>query len=160
VLAGFAVSWVNSPAVFIFLALRLACANLDGALARAKALLKGEQPSRLGFTKNEIGDRLADFATLSGLVFLVAGSKALTVVLAVFVAAIPTVISLIGVTKGLARINGGPLGKTERALLVFLIVLLGQLTNNVEFYVYYGSIVIIIGSLLTAWIRYLKIIKA
>jgi CDP-diacylglycerol--glycerol-3-phosphate 3-phosphatidyltransferase len=79
--------------------------------------------------------------------------------LAVFITAIPTLISLIGVSKGLQRINGGPMGKTERAFTVVMIVGLAQLTGMVGLDLYYGSLVLISGSVLTAWVRYLKIVK-
>lgn len=160
VLAGFAVYWLNTVLVLVFVIFRLACANLDGALARAISIRDNKPLSRFGFTKNEIGDRLADFGTLTGLVFLSNGQATFTVLLSVFIAAVPTVISLIGVTKSVTRINGGPFGKTERAFFVVLIVLVAQLTNQVELVVYYGAVVIIVGSLLTAWVRYLKIVRA
>jgi CDP-diacylglycerol--glycerol-3-phosphate 3-phosphatidyltransferase len=137
---------------------------LDGALARAKSMQTSKPPSRLGFAKNEIGDRLADFSMMAGLAFLsetcLVGKQALTVLLAVFITAIPTLISLIGVSKGIQRINGGPMGKTERAFTVVMIVGLAQLTGMVGLDLYYGSLVLISGSVLTAWVRYLKIVRA
>jgi CDP-diacylglycerol--glycerol-3-phosphate 3-phosphatidyltransferase len=163
-LAGFGVYWLNTWVVLVAVVLRLACANLDGALARAKSMQTGKPLSRLGFAKNEIGDRLADFSMMAGLVFLsetcLVGKQALTVLLAVFITAIPTLISLIGVSKGIQRINGGPMGKTERAFTVVLIVALAQLTGMVGLVLYYGSLVLILGSVLTAWVRYLKIVRA
>lgn len=164
VLAGFSVYWRNSFLVLIAVILRLACANLDGALARAISM-KNDQPlSRYGFLKNELGDRLADFAMMAGLAFLgesyLQGKQAITVLLAVFITAIPTLVSLVGYSKGKARINGGPVGKTERAFLMVVIVAFAQFGGDVASSVYVGSVVLIIGSLITAWIRYLKIVKS
>jgi CDP-diacylglycerol--glycerol-3-phosphate 3-phosphatidyltransferase len=163
-LAGLGVYWLNTWVVLVAVVLRLACANLDGALARAKSMQTSKPPSRLGFAKNEIGDRLADFSMMAGLAFLsetcLVGKQALTVLLAVFITAIPTLISLIGVSKGIQRINGGPMGKTERAFTVVMIVGLAQLTGMVGLDLYYGSLVLISGSVLTAWVRYLKIVRA
>jgi len=164
VLAGFGVYSLNGLIVLVAVVLRLACANLDGALARAKSMQTGIPLSRLGFAKNEIGDRLADFSMMSGLAFLsesyLDGKQAITVLIAVFVTAIPTLISLIGVSKGVSRINGGPMGKTERSFFVVLLVLIAQLTAAVGSYIYYGAFVLIIGSIITAWFRYLKIVRS
>ncbi len=159
-LAGAAVTWLNGWLVLLFVVLRLACANLDGALARAKQVVENKAPAKSGFAKNEIGDRLADFGMLFGLFYLASEQHAMTVLLAVLVAAVPTLVSLVGVSKGVARINGGPFGKTERCFLTVLIVFVANLSGQVETSVYVGSIVIIIGSLITAWVRYLKIIKS
>ena len=160
VLAGFAITWLNFLLVLLFVILRLASANLDGALARAKAALSDSPRPNSGFTKNEIGDRLADFGMLSGLIFLSHVNHASIVVLAVIVAATPTLVSLIAVRRGLARMNGGPFGKTERCFAVVLIVGLSILTGQTEQVVYVGSVVIIIGSLITAWVRYIKMVRA
>jgi len=160
ILAGFAVTWLNYWLVLIFVILRLACANLDGALARAKAALNNSDIPKSGFTKNEIGDRLADFGMLSGLIFLSQPNHAATVALAVVLAATPTFISLIGVRRGLARMNGGPFGKTERCFAVVVIVGLANLTGQTENCVYFGALVILLGSLITAWVRYLKMVRA
>lgn len=164
VLAGFGVYWLNTFVVLASLVIRLGCANLDGALARAKSMQTGKQLAKSGFVKNEIGDRLADFATMAGLAFLgesyLTGKQAITVLIAVFVTAVPTIVSLVGVSKGITRINGGPMGKTERALVVVLIVGLAQVTEQVGVCLYYGSVVLILGSLLTGWARYLKIVRS
>jgi len=101
---------------------------------------------------------------MSGLAFLsesyLDGKQAITVLIAVFVTAIPTLISLIGVSKGVSRINGGPMGKTERSFFVVLLVLIAQLTGAVGSCLYYGAFVLIIGSIITAWFRYLKIVRS
>lgn len=164
VLAGFAIYWTNTFLVAVALILRLACANIDGALARARSMQTRKPLSRFGFAKNEIGDRMADFATMTGLVFLgesyLSGKQAITVLIAVFVTAVPTIVSLVGVSKGKPRINGGPMGKTERALAVVVIVGFAQITGQIGPAVYWGSIVLILGSVITAWVRYLKIVRA
>jgi len=163
-LAGFGIYWLNAFIVLAAVILRLACANLDGALARAKSMQSGKPLAKSGFAKNEIGDRLADFATMAGLAFLaesyLTGKQAITVLIAVFVTAVPTIISLVGVSKGKPRINGGPMGKTERAFVLVVVVAIAQLTGQIGPSVYYGSLVLIFGSVITAWVRYLKIVRS
>lgn len=160
IMAGFAVTWLNVWLVLLFVVLRLAAANLDGALARAKVVLTKTSVSKSGFAKNEIGDRLADFGMLSGLLFLSDPKQAATVALMVIVAATPTLVSLIAVRRGIKRINGGPLGKTERCLAVVIIVGLANITGEIQQCVYVGSVVILLGSLVTAWMRYLKMVRS
>lgn len=160
VLAGFAITWLNFWFVLLFVVLRLVFANLDGALARAKAAMANTDLPKSGFIKNEIGDRLADFGMLSGLIFLSHPNHAATVALAVVIAATPTLISLIAVRRGLARMNGGPFGKTERCFAVVVIVGLANLTGQTETCVYFGAVVILLGSLITAWGRYLKMVRS
>ena len=161
--AGYGIYMLNAWLVLAAVILRLAFANLDGSLARARSELVGTPISRFGFMKNEIGDRLSDFATMSGFIFLpeiqessLYSSSAL---MAVFVAGAPTIISLVGVRNGLARINGGPFGKTERAFGCVLIVFIANLSAQVGVTVYFGSLAIILGSLVTAWVRYFQIVK-
>jgi len=133
------------PLVVVFLAARLAGANLDGAVARAR------QVSRpWGFVLNELGDRLSDLAVFAGLAVLAWRTDGVEVVAIVLIAALaatlPTFASLSAAGAGAARRNGGPLGKTERCALMILAAIAPS-------WITWICVVIIAGSLLTAATR-------
>jgi CDP-diacylglycerol--glycerol-3-phosphate 3-phosphatidyltransferase len=127
----------------VFLVLRLAGANLDGAVARARGVSRP-----WGFVVNEIGDRTADLLTFGGLAVWAARQHGpglhvlswtvLQVVLAALAATLPTFASLAAAGAGATRVNGGPLGKTERCVFTVLAtafpglmpILLAQLVNG------------------------------
>jgi CDP-diacylglycerol--glycerol-3-phosphate 3-phosphatidyltransferase len=131
------------PLAALFLALRLAGANLDGAVARARG---ASRP--WGFVVNEIGDRTADLLTFAGLAVFAARRggpglhwlswPVLQVLVAALAATLPTFASLAAAAAGATRRNGGPLGKTERCLFVVIAtaipfvmpVILTQLVNG------------------------------
>jgi CDP-diacylglycerol--glycerol-3-phosphate 3-phosphatidyltransferase len=139
--AAIAVGWW--PLAAVFMVLRLAGANLDGAVARARGVSRP-----WGFVVNELGDRTADLLAFAGLAFWAArqhGSglnwlswPVLQVLLAALAATLPTFASLAVAAAGLTRRNGGPLGKTERCLFLVLAsafpvimpILLTQLVNG------------------------------
>ncbi|WP_421735217.1 CDP-alcohol phosphatidyltransferase family protein [Cellulomonas sp.] len=108
------------PALLL-LAGRLAGANLDGAVARARGVSRP-----WGFVVNEIGDRVSDLLMFAGLAVLLGrlqgGAAVGFVLVAAVVATLPTFVSLAGAGAGAPRINGGPFGKTERCLAVVLMV--------------------------------------
>lgn len=149
--AGVALAFGWWPLVALFLVLRLAGANLDGAVARARGVSRP-----WGFVVNELGDRVSDLLTFAGLAVWVAHREGngfdwlswpvLQVLIAALAATLPTFAALAAAAAGATRRNGGPLGKTERCLFVVLAVtfpvlmpvLLMQLVN---------------GSLLTAILR-------
>src|SRR4051812_31395586 len=97
----------------------MAGANLDGALARARGVSRP-----LGFVINEIGDRVGDLLPLAALSVLALNTGSLATLAlaltAIVAASWPTFISLAIAAAGGQRINGGPFGKTERALVVFV----------------------------------------
>ena len=105
--------------------LRLAGANLDGAVARARGVSRP-----WGFVVNEIGDRTADLLAFAGLAVWAARQDGpglnwlswpvLQVLVAALAATLPTFASLAAAAAGATRRNGGPLGKTERCLFVVL----------------------------------------
>lgn len=109
----------------VFLVLRLAGANLDGAVARARGVSRP-----WGFVLNEIGDRTSDLLTFGGLAVWAARQHGpgmhwlswpvIQVLVAALAATLPTFASLAAAAAGATRRNGGPLGKTERCLLVLL----------------------------------------
>jgi len=147
--AGLLVGWW--PLVLIGLVGRLAGANLDGAVARARGVSRP-----FGFVLNEIGDRASDLLPLAALSVLAwqAGSvPALAAALVAMTAASwPTFISLAATAAGAPRINGGPFGKTERALTV-LVMSVAFIWFRVDAVISVGSAVIIAGSTLTAATR-------
>ncbi len=123
--AGAAVALGWWPLAALFLALRLAGANLDGAVARARG---ASRP--WGFVLNEVGDRASDLLTFAGLAVWAARQhgpglhwlcwQVITVLVAALAATLPTFASLAAAAAGATRHNGGPLGKTERCLFVVL----------------------------------------
>jgi phosphatidylglycerophosphate synthase len=117
-LAGLALAIVPHPpvaAVLVgaLLALRLAAANLDGALARETGTA-----TRWGAVVNELGDRAAELAVLAGCFAL---APAWLVLLAMLTASAPSWVALAGAAAGAPRTNGGPVGKTERCLLLVVL---------------------------------------
>ena len=147
--AGLLVGWW--PLVLIGLVGRLAGANLDGAVARARGVSRP-----FGFVLNEIGDRVSDLLPLAALSILAWQTGSVPALVAALVAMIsaswPTFISLAAAAAGAPRINGGPFGKTERTLAVFLMsVAFSWLPADAVISV--GSAVIIVGSTSTAATR-------
>ncbi|GAA0945662.1 CDP-alcohol phosphatidyltransferase family protein [Pseudonocardia zijingensis] len=129
---------VATPLVAALLALRLAAANLDGALARDTG-----RSTRFGAVVNELGDRAAELAALAGCFAL---APSWLVLLAMLAASAPSWVALAGAAAGAPRINGGPVGKTERCLLLVVLAALPA---------YAGPLlaVLIAGSVLTALAR-------
>ncbi len=141
--AGVAIALGCWPLAALFLVLRLAGANLDGGVARARGV-----SGPWGFVLNEIGDRTSDLLTFAGLAVFAArlhgpgfhwlSWSVLQVVIAALAATLPTFASLAAAAAGAQRRNGGPLGKTERCLFVLLAtmfpvimpVLLTQMVNG------------------------------
>jgi CDP-diacylglycerol--glycerol-3-phosphate 3-phosphatidyltransferase len=141
--AGFAIAFGWWPLAAVFMVLRLAGANLDGAVARARGVSRP-----WGFVVNELGDRTADLLAFAGLAVWAARQHGpglnwlswpvLQVLLAALAATLPTFASLAVAAAGLTRRNGGPLGKTERCLFLVLAtvfpvimpILLTQLVNG------------------------------
>ena len=146
---GLLVGWW--PLVLIGLVGRLAGANLDGAVARARGVSRP-----FGFVLNEIGDRASDLLPLAALSILAWQTGSVPALVAALVAMTaaswPTFISLSAAAAGAPRINGGPFGKTERTLTVFLMSV-AFVWFPVDAVISVGSAVIIAGSTLTAATR-------
>ena len=146
---GLLVGWW--PLVLIGLVGRLAGANLDGAVARARGVSRP-----FGFVLNEIGDRASDLLPLAALSILAWQTGSVPALVAALVAMTaaswPTFISLSAAAAGAPRINGGPFGKTERTLTVFLMSV-AFIWFPVDAGIIVGSAVIIAGSTLTAATR-------
>lgn len=143
--AGVSLALLDAPAavvpVALFLVARLAAANLDGSVARET----GRQ-TRWGGVLNEVGDRVADLLVLAGLLAHVPLPLALGVLLA---SSVPSWVSLAGAAAGLHRINGGPVGKTERCLLVVLAAATGWYTVF--------AVIVLAGSALTGLVRLVRL---
>lgn len=139
--AAAALAWLPAgPAalpVALLLAVRLAFANLDGALARDTG-----RTTRRGAILNELGDRVADLLVLAGFLTL---APLWLVALAGLAATLPSWVSLAGASAGAPRRNGGPVGKTERCLLAVVAAASGWAVPVLA--------VIAAGSLLTAALR-------
>lgn len=136
------------PAAAVLLVARLAGANLDGAVARARGVSRP-----WGFVLNEIGDRTGDLLMFAGLAALAArtsGTWTASAVIAVLIAAVaatlPTFASLAAAGAGAARRNGGPLGKTERCVLAVL-------ATAWPAWLTWTALALAIGSLVTAVLR-------
>src|SRR3954471_7863169 len=99
--------------VGVALAARLACANLDGGIARATG-----RATPFGAVANELGDRLADLIVVLA---CCAFAPPAVVMAAALCAVLPALVSLAGAQAGLPRRQSGPMGKTERALLLVVI---------------------------------------
>ncbi|MFJ6570809.1 CDP-alcohol phosphatidyltransferase family protein [Streptomyces sp. NPDC091292] len=119
--AAAALAWLPAPLaalpVGVLLAARLAFANLDGALARDTG-----RTTRRGSVLNELGDRAADLVVLAGFLPL---APLWLVLLAALGATLPSWVSLAGAAAGAPRRNGGPVGKTERCLLIVVAAVSG-----------------------------------
>jgi CDP-diacylglycerol--glycerol-3-phosphate 3-phosphatidyltransferase len=137
-LGGVALASGHGLLVVPLVAARLACANLDGAVARETGT-----GTRYGAVLNEVGDRLADLALLAGLFALAPAPWVLAAMLA---ATLPSWVALAGAAAGAPRRNGGPVGKTERCFLVCAAALVPAAAQPV-------TIAIVAGSLLTAAAR-------
>lgn len=123
--AGISIAVGSWPLAAVFMVLRLAGANLDGAVARARGVSRP-----WGFVVNELGDRTADLLAFAGLAVWAARQHGpglhwlswpvLQVLLAALAATLPTFASLAAAAAGSTRRNGGPLGKTERCVFLVL----------------------------------------
>ena len=127
--------------VAALLAARLACANLDGGVAR-----DGGRVTRFGSVLNEAGDRAAELAALAGCLALAPTALVLAAALA---ATLPSWVALAGAAAGVGRVQGGPVGKTERCLLLAVVGFVGLPVVFLS--------VLAAGSLLTAAIRLVRI---
>jgi phosphatidylglycerophosphate synthase len=147
VCAAVAIAFGLWPLALLFLAIRLAGANLDGAVARARGVSRP-----WGFVLNEIGDRTSDLVMFAGLAVWAARNAAwlswpvLWVLIAAVAATLPTFASLAAAGAGATRRNGGPFGKTERCAAVVI-------ATALPVTLVYVCAVIVAGSVLTAALR-------
>jgi len=134
---------VAGLAVAALLAARLACANLDGGVARDES-----RGTPFGSVLNELGDRAAELAALAGCLAFASPALVLAAALA---ATLPSWVALAGAAAGLGRVQGGPVGKTERCLLLALVAGTGLSTVFLS--------VLAAGSALTAVVRLVRLAR-
>jgi len=131
---------------------RLAGANLDGAVARARGVARP-----FGFVVNEVGDRASDLLIMGGLVALAwrVATPQVTVLMAVAVlaATLPTFAALAAAGAGAPRVNGGPFGKTERCLAALAGCVLGDAMPRPGAALAALAGVVVVGSLVTVGLR-------
>lgn len=157
--AGVAIAFGWWPVALVLLVGRLAGANLDGAVARARGVSRP-----WGFVLNELGDRTSDLLAFAGLAVLAwrtgsgahapggpdwshgAWPRVVWVLVAALAATLPTFVSLAAAGAGAPRANGGPLGKTERCLALVVACALPGILVVV-------CAVVTAGSVLTAVLR-------
>ncbi|NDJ57768.1 CDP-alcohol phosphatidyltransferase family protein [Enterobacteriaceae bacterium 4M9] len=115
-LTGLCLTYFSEPHLFILLPIilfiRMALNALDGMMAR-----EYQQQSRLGALLNELGDVISDAALYLPLALL-PGSNAALVVLMVLAAALTEFCGVLAQTLGQPRGYAGPMGKSDRALVV------------------------------------------
>jgi CDP-diacylglycerol--glycerol-3-phosphate 3-phosphatidyltransferase len=102
-------------AIPVVLLIRMALNAIDGMLAR-----EHDMKSSLGAVLNELGDVISDAALYLPLAY-VAGFNAVLVVAMVIVGIIAEMTGVIAVQIGASRRYDGPMGKSDRALVVGLI---------------------------------------
>lgn len=143
VLATVPAGLVGGGLVALLLTARLACANLDGAVARETG-----RASTTGAVANEVGDRAAELATLVGVLALAHPALVATAALAT---SAPSWVSLAGAAAGGPRLQDGPFGKVERCLVLVLVAATG----------WAGPLLagLAIGALLTAAVRWYRLRK-
>jgi CDP-diacylglycerol--glycerol-3-phosphate 3-phosphatidyltransferase len=141
--AGGAIAAGWWPVALAALALRLAGANLDGLVARARGVARP-----WGAVLNELGDRAGDLLMFAGLALLAArtGDALPWVLVAAVAATLPTFVALAAAGAGATRSNGGPVGKTERCLLAVVATALPAVMLPV-------AALVIAGSVATAGVR-------
>ncbi len=115
-LVGVILTLFPDPALFLllpfFLFFRMALNAIDGMLAR-----EYNQQSRLGALLNEVGDVVSDAALYLPFAFLPSASPILVVVF-VLLAVLTEFCGVLAQTIGSPRGYSGPLGKSDRALLL------------------------------------------
>ena len=89
---------------------------------RRRGARDGDRATPFGSVLNEAGDRAAELLALAG---CLAFAPTALVLAAALAATLPSWVALAGAAAGLPRIQGGPVGKTERCLLLALMAFLG-----------------------------------
>jgi CDP-diacylglycerol---glycerol-3-phosphate 3-phosphatidyltransferase len=150
--AGAAIARAWWPLTAAGLVGRLAGANLDGAVARARGVARP-----FGFVVNEVGDRASDLLIMGGLVALAwraaTPQVAVVMALAALAATLPTFAALAAAGAGAPRVNGGPFGKTERCLAALAGSVLGDVLPRPGAALDVLAGVVVLGSLVTAGLR-------
>lgn len=146
VITGVAIVISNSImallALPIILLIRMALNAIDGMLAR-----EHQQQSRLGAFLNEIGDVISDLFLIIPLIIIPGTSLWLLAAFA-FAALLTEFTGILAVMVGVERQYQGPMGKSDRALLLGLV---GLLVPLVSLSVVYLNTVLVIATALSVW---------
>jgi CDP-diacylglycerol---glycerol-3-phosphate 3-phosphatidyltransferase len=127
-------------AVPMGLLLRMVLNALDGMMAK-----EFNQSSSLGMVLNELGDIVSDIVIYVPLLFL-PGAHLLVVLGFAFSAAINETAGILGVVISKTRRYDGPMGKSDRALVIGILCLLYYLDAKPETYINYvlGAAILLI----------------
>ncbi len=126
----------------IILLIRMALNAIDGMLAR-----EHQQQSKLGAYLNEIGDLVSDIFLIVPLIIIPYISLWLLAAFA-FTALLTEFAGILGIMVGAERQYQGPMGKSDRALLLGLV---GLLVPFVPMVTVYLNAVLVIVILLSLW---------
>ncbi|PQA95551.1 CDP-alcohol phosphatidyltransferase [Chryseobacterium shigense] len=124
----------------IGLLLRMALNALDGMMAR-----KFNQTSRLGEVLNEVGDMVSDVIIFFPLLKFQPESLYLIVIF-ILLSIINEFAGLIGKVVGKERRYDGPMGKSDRALILGiygLTLFFGATISGISFYIFWSIIVLL-----------------
>ncbi len=127
----------------IILFIRMALNAIDGMLAR-----EHNMKTPLGAILNELGDVLSDAALYLPLCFI-AGVNAIWVVLIVILAIISEMTGIVAIQIGATRRYDGPMGKSDRAFVFGGIGLLLGLGVNLQSWLDYLWIIVLLLLILT-----------
>ncbi|MBD3654456.1 CDP-alcohol phosphatidyltransferase family protein [Kangiella sp.] len=146
VITGVAIIISNSIlallALPIILLIRMALNAIDGMLAR-----EHQQQSRLGAFFNEIGDVISDLFLIIPLIIIPDINLWFLAAFA-FTALLTEFAGILGVMVGTERQYQGPMGKSDRALLIGLV---GLLVPFVSVPAVYLNAVLVIATALSVW---------
>ncbi|MCW8857066.1 MAG: CDP-alcohol phosphatidyltransferase family protein [Kangiella sp.] len=146
VITGVAIIISNSImallALPVILLIRMALNAIDGMLAR-----EHQQQSKLGAFLNEIGDVISDLFLIIPLIIIPELSLWLLAGFA-FTALLTEFSGILGIMVGTERQYQGPMGKSDRALLIGLVGLLVPLVSVPAIYL---NVVLVIATVLSGW---------
>lgn len=134
------ISWLLILPVWLFL--RMALNAIDGMMAR-----KYNMGTALGCILNELGDVLSDLALYLPLGYVVPESMK-AVVLFVIGAVLTEFCGVLGYALAVKRHYEGPMGKSDRALLVGALTLATVCWSSLKLY---WSWVLMVAAVLTVW---------
>lgn len=142
--SSYAQLWLIMP---IFLFLRMAANAIDGILAREHGM-----KSRLGAVLNEVGDVVSDTALLLPLLLL-PGVTGFWIIMAVVIAIISEFVGVLGQVISTSRRYEGPMGKSDRALVLGIIGLLLGLDISVGVWIDWGMAIVALLGIATIFNR-------
>lgn len=146
VITGVAIIISNSImallALPVILLIRMALNAIDGMLAR-----EHQQQSKLGAFLNEIGDVISDLFLIIPLI-IISGTSLWLLAAFAFTALLTEFAGILGVMVGTERQYQGPMGKSDRALLIGLVGLLVPLVSLPAIYL---NVVLVIATVLSGW---------